>query len=182
MLQTDAEVKIPDYWNDYRFHADYTWAAANNPRFGNETSWVEDMPTGYKEANIFADSVIAAQKAKYDKKVVVQPYLLQTEEDMEAPRHSQSLAQEKIPDYWNDYRQSPDYTWGHTTNPRFANETDWILDSRLKGYDVPITMSANELGKIQAKHGTIGIKNSFAQAENDKLEKMLEKDEADMSK
>ena len=83
---------------------------------------------------------------------------------MEAPR--QSLAQQRIPDYWNDYRQSPDYTWGHTTNPRFANETDWILESKLKGYDVPITMSANELGKIQAQHGKVGLKASFAQAED----------------
>ena len=148
LLQTEAEVNIPDYWNDYRFDPLYTWEHTNNPRFGNETSWVESSPTGYKEANIMSDSTIAAQKAKWDKKTVLQPYLLQTEEDMEAPRHS--LAQQKIPDYWNDYRQSPDYTWGHTLNPRFANETDWILESRLKGYDVPITMSNNELGKIQA--------------------------------
>ena len=71
-------VKIPDYWNDDRYQGTWTWAKANEPRYGNESAWMESSPHGYKEADIFDDAVIAAQHANYDLTRVVQPYLLQT--------------------------------------------------------------------------------------------------------
>ena len=40
---------IPDYFNDDRYQGTWTWAKANEPRYGNETAWEESAPHGYKE-------------------------------------------------------------------------------------------------------------------------------------
>jgi hypothetical protein len=52
-------VNIPDYWNDERYDPTYTWAKANNPRYGNEQSWADSSPDGYKEQNIMSADAIA---------------------------------------------------------------------------------------------------------------------------
>ena len=60
LISSVAAVKIPDYWGDNRYQGTYTWAKADEPRYGNETAWIESAPAGYKEANIMDDGVIAA--------------------------------------------------------------------------------------------------------------------------
>ena len=88
------------------------------------------------------DSVIQAQAKEYGKKKIVAPFLLQTEES--------------IPDYWNDARYTPQYTWEHTKNPRYANSTSWIEDAHaLKGYDTAVKTTDAELGKIEAQWGKV---------------------------
>ena len=119
LVQTDAE--IPDYWNDDRYQPTYTWAKANEPRYGNESAWYESAPHGYKEANIMDNSVIADQTTRYDLTRVVAPYLVQTEENV------------KIPDYWNDERYDPTWTWAKANEPRYGNESAW-MESSPAGY------------------------------------------------
>jgi hypothetical protein len=41
LVQTETDVNIPDYWNDERYQPTWTWAKANEPRYGNETAWLE---------------------------------------------------------------------------------------------------------------------------------------------
>ena len=65
MLQTESKVDVPDYWGDARYDPNYTWDLANNPRYGDEESWIASSPDGYKEANIMDASVIADQRARY---------------------------------------------------------------------------------------------------------------------
>jgi hypothetical protein len=91
--QYAAAVKIPDYWNDERYMGNRAWHLADQPRYGNETAWLESAPDGYKEQTIMADATIAAQEANWGLTNVVQPYLLQTESS--------------IPDFWEDARYSP---------------------------------------------------------------------------
>mgnify|MGYP007125175826 CR=1 FL=1 len=57
---TTAAVRIPDYWNDARYQGTWTWAKANEPRYGNETGWWESTPAGYNGQSIFDDAVIAS--------------------------------------------------------------------------------------------------------------------------
>jgi hypothetical protein len=63
LVQTDEAEGIPDYWNDERYDPTWTWAKANEPRYGNEESWMESSPDGYKEPNIMSAATIAATKA-----------------------------------------------------------------------------------------------------------------------
>lgn len=89
-----SAVKIPDYWNvsgdEERYQGTYTWAKADEPRYGNETSWMESSPAGYSEADIMDDAVIAAQEANYGLERVVDPNLVQLDTNT------------KIPDYFNE--------------------------------------------------------------------------------
>jgi hypothetical protein len=55
-------------------------------------------------------ATIASQEAQWDTTNVVQPYLIQTEEA------------EGIPDYWNDERYDPNWTWAKANEPRYGNE------------------------------------------------------------
>jgi hypothetical protein len=37
--------QLPDYWNkngDRRYQPEYTWDAANNDRYGNPDSWINE--------------------------------------------------------------------------------------------------------------------------------------------
>ena len=91
---------------------------------------------------MLGDAAITAQRKAYGKKTIRAPFLLQTEES--------------IPDYWGDYRYTPQWTWSHTENPRYANSTSWVEDGHaLKGYDTPLKMDGKELGKIEANWGKV---------------------------
>ena len=114
-----AAVRIPDYFGDARYTGNWAWAKANEPRYGNESAWIESGPTGYKEADIMHDSVIAAQEAQYDLSRVYEPFLVETESH--------------IPDYWNDERYDPNWTWAKANEPRYGNETAWV-ESAPTGY------------------------------------------------
>ena len=139
-VQLDADANIPDYWNDARYQPTWTWAKANEPRYGNESAWMESSPTGYKEANIFDDSVIAGERAKYGLERVVEPFLLQTE------------SSSQIPDYWNDERYSPIFTWGKANEPRYGNESAW-MESSPAGYKEDDIFGASVIASQEASWG-----------------------------
>lgn len=63
LMQTDEKINIPDYWVDDRYNPVWTWEKANEPRYGNETAWVESSPAGYSEQDIFDNTVISQQEA-----------------------------------------------------------------------------------------------------------------------
>jgi hypothetical protein len=128
--QYAAAVKIPDYFEDERYGGVRAWHLANQPRYGNETAWWESAPDGYKEQTIFADATIAAQEAQWDTTNTVQPYLVQTDSKV------------NIPDYWNDDRYNPTWTWAKANEPRYGDEASWI-ESSPAGYKGEDIMSAD---------------------------------------
>jgi len=100
-----------------------------------------------------ADKVIAQQRAQYGKKPVIAPYLLQTESE--------------IPDYWNDERYTPQYTWEQASNPRYGNPAQWVKDGyAVKEGETALKTTDKELGKIEANWGKVPPQKaaSFAQA------------------
>lgn len=139
--QFAAAVKIPDYWEDERYLGNRAWHLANQPRYGNETAWMESAPDGYKEQTIMADATIAAQEALWGQTNVVSPYLLQTESKV------------NIPDYWEDERYDPNYTWNLANQPRYGDEESWIASSP-DGYKGESIMSANVISQQEAQWGT----------------------------
>ena len=146
LIGATAAVRIPDYWNDSRYQGTWTWAKANEPRYGNETSWWESTPAGYNGQDIFHASVIGAQESAWNNQNVVQPYLLQTDSN--------------IPDYWNDHRYSADYGWQAANNPRFGNETGFI-ESSPAGYKGPDLMDAAVIASQEATYGQQNTNQPF---------------------
>lgn len=86
LVQTDSELDIPDYFNkggnEERYLPNWSWAKADEPRYGNETAWMYSAPAGYKEPNIMSASTIASQEAQWDTTNTNQPYLMQAEADI----------------------------------------------------------------------------------------------------
>lgn len=125
-LQLDSN--IPDYWNDHRYSADYGWQAANNPRFGNETGFIESSPAGYKGPDLMDASVIASQEAQYGQQNTNQPFLAQT-------------ASGYVPDFSEQRFQPFHIIHNLYDRPGLVNETDYFADAKdLAGYSEPVDM------------------------------------------
>lgn len=154
LVQTSsgADVNIPDYWNasgdEDRYLASWTWEKANEPRYGNETAWLESSPAGYSENDIFDDSVIAAQQQQYGLERVVAPYLVQSEADI------------RVPDYWNDTRYQPTFTWEKANEPRYGNESAW-MESSPAGYSEQDIMSDTVIANTEAQWGQMNTAQPF---------------------
>lgn len=125
-MQTEAD--IPDYWNDHRFLPTYTWEATNNPRYGNETSWVEDTPKGqYADTVGMSDSEVSSRQNKFGKyheagnKHNWKATFLQTEESEGTYPAKDSAS------YITPYNQR-DHAWNE---PQYdvSNETHWVVSS-----------------------------------------------------
>ena len=50
------------------------------------------------------------------------------------------------PDYDNDPRYHPQYSWDHTENPRFVDHDDYVAQgNKVHGYTEPLTMDDSEI-------------------------------------
>ena len=63
------------------------------------------------------------------------------------------LAQVEIPDYWGDHRFGPQYTWSHTDNPRYSNETEWVASSPAGYKEDSVQLTDAEIENRKSKFG-----------------------------
>ena len=127
----------------------YTWAKANEPRYGNETAWIHSTPAGYNDAMSWTDdSISAAEEAKWGQTNVVQPYLVQTDAEL------------NIPDYFNttgnEDRYLGTYAWAKANEPRYGNETAWTHSSP-EGYREAEIMSDSTIASTEALWGQTNV-------------------------